>query len=286
MSKLFKLREWLTISETALHLSNSLKEPVTEADIYRLGLEGHLTLSVNFIHHAEAYRGKLVPLSEAIKVPGIQLPPGTPPYEVALGVHYGEDKIIQFADEINERQPITLDGVFDLAMIGAERFDCETKFQMLTGGVPVELVSMDGTFVKNYDGSIFYSILEEITPQKFESKPFKKIPATYMPANGLPEDSIVVVRTVAIKEFETSLKNDDKGSAKELGNRERNTLLKLIGGLAMDGYGMDIHATRLDKMAEMVNALASCGVMVDEDTLRKHLKAAAELIPNQNRIRK
>jgi hypothetical protein len=281
MSKLFKLREWLTVSEAAVHLTNSLKETVSEADIYRLGLEKHLTLSVNFIHHAKAYCGKLVPISEAIKVPGIRLPPEIPPYEVILGVRYGEDKVIQFKDEIEERKTVTLDGVFDLAMIGAERFDCETQFQMLTGGIPVELINMDGTFVKNYDESSFYQILEELTPQKIESKPFKSIPATYMPANGLPEDSIIVVRTEAIKEFEAKLQTDEKTIVKVLGNRERNTLLKIIGGLAMDGYGMDIHAPRLDKIAEMVDSLATKGVVVDEDTLRKHLKAAAELVPIQ-----
>ena len=33
MSKLFKLKEWLTLEEAANHISNVLGEPVTLADI-------------------------------------------------------------------------------------------------------------------------------------------------------------------------------------------------------------------------------------------------------------
>ena len=36
MSKLLKLKEWLTLDEAANHISNVLGEPVTLADIYRL----------------------------------------------------------------------------------------------------------------------------------------------------------------------------------------------------------------------------------------------------------
>ena len=44
---LWKLREWLTISEAARYLSSARGEEVCKADILRLGLDGHLTLSVN-----------------------------------------------------------------------------------------------------------------------------------------------------------------------------------------------------------------------------------------------
>ena len=44
MSKLFKLSEWLTLDDAAKHLSTALGEPVKVADVYRLALDGHLTL--------------------------------------------------------------------------------------------------------------------------------------------------------------------------------------------------------------------------------------------------
>ena len=60
MSKLFKLKEWLTLDEAATHLSNVLGESVTVADLYRFALDGHLTFSVDFVNHAQARKGKWV----------------------------------------------------------------------------------------------------------------------------------------------------------------------------------------------------------------------------------
>jgi len=66
MNKLFKLKQWLTIKEAAKHLSNEYAEPVNEADVLKLGLDRHLTLSVNFINGVPAKKGKIVPSNEAI----------------------------------------------------------------------------------------------------------------------------------------------------------------------------------------------------------------------------
>lgn len=205
MGKLFKLKEWLTIPEAVKHLTEVLSEAVNESDIYRLALDGHLTLSVNFVNHAKAHRGKLIPMAQAERVQGIPVPPKNEYYEVTLGIPYGDNQIIQFEDMYENSNVVTLNGVFDLAMIGAEKIDIEDKFQMLTGGVAVDLIHLDGTFVVGQDGTVFYSILEELTPVKIESKPFKTIPATYMPANGLPDNSVLVVRTDAINEFLKSI---------------------------------------------------------------------------------
>ena len=40
MSKLLKLKEWLTVADAARHLSILLEAEVNEADVYRLALEG------------------------------------------------------------------------------------------------------------------------------------------------------------------------------------------------------------------------------------------------------
>ena len=52
MSKLLKLQKWLTLEQAARHLSGVCGEPVSEADVLRLGLDGHLKLSVYFVNHA------------------------------------------------------------------------------------------------------------------------------------------------------------------------------------------------------------------------------------------
>jgi hypothetical protein len=41
-----RLRDWLTVSEAATELSKALGEPVTDAAVLRLGIDGHLALSL------------------------------------------------------------------------------------------------------------------------------------------------------------------------------------------------------------------------------------------------
>lgn len=60
MSKLLKLKEWLTVADAARHLSILLEAEVNEADVYRLALEGHLTLSVLFVNPTPALGGTIV----------------------------------------------------------------------------------------------------------------------------------------------------------------------------------------------------------------------------------
>jgi hypothetical protein len=66
LGKLFNLKEWLTVADAARHLSIVFGEDVTEADVLRLALDGHLRLSVNFVNHARARCGKVVGYEGAI----------------------------------------------------------------------------------------------------------------------------------------------------------------------------------------------------------------------------
>lgn len=72
--------------------------------------------------------------------------------------------------------------------------------------------------------------------------------------------------------------NSPAESTTELKGKEKLTALKLIGGMAKDGYGIDIHANRLTGIADLRTNLAVAGVNIDEDTLSKWLKLAAEVI--------
>ena len=58
MKKLLKLKEWLAVSDAAKHLSILFGEEVVEADVLRLALDGHLTLSVLFVNGASARCGR------------------------------------------------------------------------------------------------------------------------------------------------------------------------------------------------------------------------------------
>jgi hypothetical protein len=64
VSKLFKLKKWMPLQEAASYLSGALAEPITEADLLRLGLDGHLKLSIYLLRSVGAYVGKLIPIDE------------------------------------------------------------------------------------------------------------------------------------------------------------------------------------------------------------------------------
>ena len=63
-----------------------------------------------------------------------------------------------------------------------------------------------------------------------------------------------------------------------LSGKAKTTALRIIGGLAMKGYGMDIHADRLERIGEIVKDLQMSGADVTEKTLRMWIKEAAKVI--------
>lgn len=83
--------------------------------------------------------------------------------------------------------------------------------------------------------------------------------------------------------LESSRKTIEALERDQLLGKGRSTALKIIGGLAMGGYGVDLHAGRFKGIGEIVNDMSQKGVVVDEDTLRAYLKEAADLIERQGR---
>jgi hypothetical protein len=69
---------------------------------------------------------------------------------------------------------------------------------------------------------------------------------------------------------------------KPLVTRVRDSLLKLIIGMAVKGYGYDPKAKRSDKITDIAGDLDSLGLSLDGDTIRKWLREAADLLPHEN----
>lgn len=176
MQKLFRLKKWLTVPDAARHLTTMFEEPVSEADILRLGLDGHLTLSVNLVNGAMARKGTVVPIENApiTYFPTELRPKGSPDWVpirrirrcdplpadlqhdleqgkvhgAVVGVRLDETRILELAKDVS-----SIRGVWDLPMIGAETIDVEHMYQQLTGGPEVTLTCLEGTFVKSSDGT-------------------------------------------------------------------------------------------------------------------------------------
>lgn len=80
-----------------------------------------------------------------------------------------------------------------------------------------------------------------------------------------------------IAALETALAdNAVSGSAN---TREKESLLKLVIGMAVRGYGYDPKAARSDKPKEISGDLVLLDIPLSDDTVRKYLKEGADLLP-------
>jgi hypothetical protein len=84
-------------------------------------------------------------------------------------------------------------------------------------------------------------------------------------------------RQLEAKLAETPVKPD-----KNLGTRERNTMVKLIIGMAVDGYGYEPDALRSSTVPEIARALQLLGIGLDEITIRKYLAEGKDVLPRDN----
>jgi hypothetical protein len=68
---------------------------------------------------------------------------------------------------------------------------------------------------------------------------------------------------------------------KPLGARERESLLKLVIGMAVGGYAYDPRSTRSAQYAAIADDLERCGIHLDVDTVRKWVREAAGSLPRE-----
>jgi hypothetical protein len=82
-------------------------------------------------------------------------------------------------------------------------------------------------------------------------------------------------------QLELAVQAQSKGSAEPQAEnpRELDSLRKLVIGMAIKGYSYDPNAKRSDKIAEVVDDLERLGIPLHRDTVRKFLKEAADLLP-------
>ena len=117
-------------------------------------------------------------------------------------------------------------------MLASERIDVEFELHQIIGGPPVELVNLEGTFLSRPDGT--WASLQDRFDGKVvvdEKGGKKTLSGGYFPAGGLGDDCIKVVRTSELIEFQNRLTGTK--DEKPLGTRERNSILRTIGGLLL-----------------------------------------------------
>ena len=103
----------------------------------------------------------------------------------------------------------------------------------------------------------------------------------YFSADSLPEDGVLVVRTSALQKFEQSLADATPDVNKPLNASERDSLLKLLIGMAVQGYRYNPEAKKSGVVTEIKADLERLGITLDEDTIRNHLKQASTKLPTK-----
>lgn len=299
LSKLLKLKQWLSIEDAAKRLTISAGEDVTKTDILRLAIDGHLTLSVYFVNHARGRPARIEPL-------------GTQHYcNAPLLFEYGPPRYVTIRGEMlpnneevltyegDEQNPEKLEGVWDLLMLGAECLDVEHAYQQLTGGPAVELICLGGPLVASADRSKIFQILDSykcpvreptmsatdwmdalvgldaVKQPKEEALSRLKYETVYYPAGGLPEGSIFVVRTAALREFEEKQLVDEAPTEKPLHSSERKSIAQIISTLAAMA-GLDLSAPyKADETLRAAAAKHRLELPGSPETVTKFLKDAA-----------
>ena len=311
MSTLLSLKEWVTLDEGASYLSGAFDESVGVCDLYRFCLSEHLRLSVNFVSPAYAVLGNRIRIRDAgfkivlleagsrpavrLGLPEAALPefrewilnsPDAEAFWAAddissisaslMGTLVSPTECIRFESGLSR-----IAGLWDLSLTGAERFDIEDRFQYESGGLRVRSHTLTGVVLNRPDGQ-YAQLQVPIRDAYMESehgltggKNARYNRQTYAPATSLPDDLQLVVRSAELQR----LVRDSSDSGKidiNPSTRERNTLLRIIDGLAKKCH-IDI-SEGSNGAVQIEQALALAGhVGPKEKTIRDVLRKVREL---------
>ncbi|KGD95262.1 MULTISPECIES: hypothetical protein [Achromobacter] len=278
MSKLFTLKQWVTLADAAKYLSVSFGEHVTEADVIQLALDGHLRLSIRLLaSYLYARRWYKKPASE-IEYEEVE-------YQLNEGASTGQSVFTR-------REPV------DGEVIHLPEFCGEGE--MLQLGMSAigyardqpgrEIADLPAT---RYSRVFLLQCLDEFS-RPSESAQYDTGRLLIQEDSGdlwqiesyddcLTEDIELAVRTTALRGLEQSLTSAPKAKEDDqLSTREKNTLLKIIAGLTAANYKSYTGEKRTATVAELLRDFQTVGIDdVKEDTIRKRLQEAAEYLPKK-----
>ncbi|WP_146164596.1 hypothetical protein [Nitrosospira sp. Nsp2] len=195
----------------------------------------------------------------------------------AHGIETPEDSELKLKPSIE-----ILHGVYDLFMLGAEAIDIENRWQLLAGGPAISKKNRVGVLVGSIPGE--FCEVQAFTPAAgFEEKPrgYLLKRGNFSPAEKLPEDAMLVVRTSAIAEFEAELREHSSPKEKPLSTTERTSLLTIIAALAA-AKGIDI--SKPSKAALSIESLTDqIKAPVAKRTIEEHLKRIPDALERRTK---
>lgn len=311
MSKLLALKEWLTLEEASLYISEHINEKVTITDLYRFSFNRHLTISIMFNEPTYALRGKFIG-NESTAIS-------------EKNTISARNKLQTFssASILLDDDFFMLDGMWDLSMLGAEAREVKDHFNSDTLRKKNPLTDYQGVFLKkgenvcqlhqNYEksssknGSMasLINFTDECLKFNYSKKKAEEIMAdlncdrdaflqkrkeepianSYFPSRGLVgHDYTLLVKSSEVTRFINVLGSKVQAvtpqQEKPLTSNERNSLLVFIGALCKEA-SIDINkrgiTTSLVAMTEMN------GVPLSDDTIRKILSQIEPAISSRSK---
>lgn len=275
-NKLSRLKQWFTVEDAAKHLSETLDAPVTEADLLQLALDGRLTLSVRFATPTEGRPVKIVSGEDAEqqKMPNRK---SERTGELGSRVWLKDGRVLEVENDV-----VQIEGVWDLPMIGAERFDVEHRYQILTDGLPVTSTSHDGALLSHENGLIVQLVQRlprKDTGNKTTAALLSNKPRDYRPARELPDDAVFVVRAEKLGAFSKSLEEQPVALEKPLGKRQLDTLLVIIAGTMKHA---ELDWTPPQKAADIIEAeTKDLGARVSSRTILEYLNKIGQALEDK-----
>ena len=281
MRKLYKLKEWYSLEDAAHRLTLTLGEPVDEKDILQLCVEGHLPLSW-YMRHVPAQ--EVAPVTHILnfdetfrKMAEKAGRPFTPRGTLYSEGYKTQSDLITYLDGVHK---------LELNLCGAMK-DWILSLVTNTGG---ELISLEGYFasdsygrlwriMEHWDSVYLAKMRESMSPEKKERDARRPINHEdyYYPSGGSPDVEDLGITKTDLESFEAKLVEMPKQVVQQpLRSKERDSLLKLVIGMAVDAYGYDPKASRSPAPREIAGHLEGRGLKIDEDTVRKWLNEAKE----------
>lgn len=228
MSKLLKLKSWLSLEDAAKHLTAVLEEEVEVKDVLGLALDGHLKLSVYFVNEVRVNCGKSVSIDRARKFDLFALIQGDKK-NIILSPESDSPHLL--GEPLNKREVLELAGVeaeirgvWDLPLHKGVRLIIENERLNLMDGPKVKLTDPTGVIVEHQCGDL----LQLLTPcegwENYSPEPYFKV------AYCLPDDALLVVKTEALSDLLAAL-STEPSPQKQPKTRERPEPYRLIAQL-------------------------------------------------------
>lgn len=258
MSNFFKLKEWLTLDEAVNHFSNVLGEPITLADVYRLALDGHIKLSAQFINGAKAKRVRLVKSEDVLYK---QAKPNVPDFPKGKCFNVPQNVEMQISKDywIEKLEPdlISIDGVWDLAMIGAERADIANRYHQETSEHTVKVPMFTGHYLQKDGKTYQLQVRQERRPESSEN-------IDSITSNNIKDNEVMSLQEMRLRmkprqlpQYEVASKLSDYGHVLVLRTSEVNTFIKSLEETPVQNKSSETHSknSRLCLLATLLSEL-------------------------------